>query len=279
MVEPAPYTGSMQESSPNTRPSVRYSEHLNSDIAEEFDWHWSSKLYNPLTSPTATEDLQQKRREWDSSSEIPTTVVFTAGVFDVMHLDHVAYLLHTKACGAQRHYETYYAEGNGQEWDDLNLGQKKDYWQQFVYGQELRQVVSVDGNEYVAARKGFNPEKGNSIRPIYDWETRARTIASVILPGSFQSAIPVVDAVTIHDPVALAGTAHGSIYDTADVVRPHVWTLFEEAQDDIAAIPNDARFDQTSLIVIPQNDNYFNDRLLNGKFSTSKIVKRILGDL
>lgn len=140
-------------------------------------------------------------------------------------------------------------------------------------------IVSTDGNRHVAERKGFNAEKGNSVRPIYDWETRARAVASVTVPTIHGNYVPVADMVTMHDPLDLDNTPHRSLYDLAAFLKPDVWSVYSEPEDILEAAPQDPRLQHLAMVVIDNADNYFNDTLLKGRFSTSKIVKRIMEDI
>lgn len=234
------------------------------------------RLFNPLDNPEASEDLLEWRNTYLNGS---ITVAFTSGVFDVFHANHRAYLLNTKIAAAPVHYERFYRDSMMPAWEHLHPEVKTDFLGYFLQHQELKLIVSVDGNMTVAARKGFNPAKDNVDRPVYDWSTRARDVLNATYPIN-ESYLPIADVVTIHDnkQSEFKNTPHAGIMDIAAYLQPDVWPIYFESNDILQALPSDSRFSQTRGVRLDNHD-YYIDQLLDGGFSTTRLTKRLLGSV
>ncbi|HEU4913786.1 MAG TPA: hypothetical protein VFT16_00055 [Candidatus Saccharimonadales bacterium] len=180
------------------------------------------RFYNPLDDPSATARLEGLRGEWANGQQ---SVVFTSGVFDVFHGNHRAYLLAAKLNTVPYHYRRF-DETSDNPWEALSPEQRKDYTDYAIGARVIKQVVSIDGDAGVAARKSFDPTKANMQRPIYGWVSRARDVVSASIMRHGETH-PLVDAVTIHDPEQqeLAGTPHSSILNIGRFIRPDVWIM------------------------------------------------------
>lgn len=233
---------------------------------------WDNRLFNPITNDGSSELLLEQVNSWKSDD---MTVVFTSGCFDLMHLTHVGYLADAKLQGVPFHIEKV----DGPEaWDALCEDEKIETAQRVLGSGVLKLVVSVDGDDWVMKRKGFQPEKGNSTRPIYSWLTRARSVAAAMHETSdTHTFIPIADAVTIHDPVSLSDTPHRDTIPLAKYLKPNVWSVFHESEDILAVAPEETALANTKIVRI-DNDSYFHDKLV-GSFSTTAIVKRITGNV
>lgn len=243
----------------------------NADIHEALNEDWASRIFNPASDPSASERLLTLRREWSGQNgDWPSTTAFTCGVYDLLHLDHHGYLVHTKALAAEHHFDKYYAANADCSWDDLDGGSRNLWWREFISNGELRLVVSVDGNSRVASRKNGNPDKGNSTRPILDWLSRARAVAALTIPTVHDQHVPVVDAVTIHDELELAGTNHANLSNLASSLQPDVWSVYSESTDILEGAAHDPRLAGIDIKCIDDSSNYFDDPLLKGRFTRQK---------
>jgi hypothetical protein len=234
-------------------------------IANQFERLYQRVLYNPLDDPTAHDRLTDVRSNWENN---PVKTVLTSGVYDLLHIDHTGYLLHTKAAGAPLHYERFYQKGE-ESWE-LKM-------------EELRLIVSVDGDMSVRVHKGFKPEKGGGDRPVFSWQTRARMVAGLTYPvmnGQHLSHYSIADAVTIHGPDDFPdGDTHHDLLALATALQPDVWAIYGESEDLLTTAPVHEHLGGVTLRCImdgPEN-HYFSDELIGGKFSTTKIVHRIAG--
>lgn len=258
-----------------TRPYVDC-ELLPETITGYFEFGMRGRVFNPLESAAASQQLNALVESWRAQDR--TTIVFSSGVYDNLHPNHNAYLLHTKLAAAPRHYERFYATPDLPTWSDLDPPDKAQFLDGVLSQKELRLIISVDGNESVAQRKGLNQAKGNTARPIFDWQTRAWGALSVSIDAQ-DGRLPVVDAVTLHDNVepSLSATPHDDIMAIAEFIQPDVWSVYFESQDILTRLEESAeRFAHTEVRRLTAHD-YFSDKLVGG-FSTSNIVKRLLGD-
>ncbi len=232
-------------------------------------------IYNPSTEDGATERLIDDVQTWKRDED--GTVVFTSGVYDLLHLSHQAYLLHVKAAGAERSYR----EENSGEWEDLPSNEREEYVRYALsQAAKLRLVLSIDGDESVSVRKAG---KGGSDRPIVGWNTRAITAAGLTYrnPENPKERLPLVDAVTIHGPQDFEpGHPHANLYSLVDTIGPDYWGVYEESEDILEAAPEHPRLARVALRTIGvgygNDDGYVHDDKIGGKISTTAIVKRIL---
>ncbi len=248
-----------------------------SEVLNHIESSTQKRLFNPLTDVSATDRLADLRISW---GEQPVTVALTSGVFDLMHLNHRAYLLNTKLAAVPHHYNRYYAERSKQTWDSLRSDEKKEFSLYSLATQEVRLIVSVDGNAAVAARKGNKPEKGGVPRPVYDWETRARDVLSASIEVEDESFVCIADVVTLHDNMepTLLGSPHAGILEIGNWLNPDVWSVYFESQDIIDAVEDThaEMFAGVDVRVLDGHDFYC-DEQLGGPFSTTLITQRIGG--
>lgn len=258
------------------RDRVIFDDHPFAEVAERFGEQYSELLYSPDDDPDATERLKEQITDWQSNG---STVVFTSGVYDLLHHDHKGYLLHTKLAGAATHFHK--TEANKERpWSDLTAIEKRHISDTYLASGELRLVVSVDGDMSVASRKG---DKGGAARPITGWLTRARSVADVTHPLRTERGWErrvVADAVTIHGPEDFsAGHPHASIITLAETLQPDVWTVFEESTDILETAPYIPALGSVALACIAMggDSRYFTDPII-GKFSTTALVTRATGN-
>lgn len=232
---------------------------------------WQRRLCNPLTDEDATERLRRFRSVWADNA----TTVLTSGAYDLLHLNHTAYLLETKLQGAACHYGRFYEGSYGATWNELPAEAQESLTVDFLRDQELKLIVSVDGNEKVAGRKSKRSEKGGDTRPVLDWETRARIVASLSLELPNQAHHPIADCITMNDPVALAGGPHEDLFEQVAFLQPDVWAAYHESEYIFEEAPHDHRLRHVELRRINASDPY-TDALI-GNFSTTAILNRLKG--
>lgn len=247
------------------------------EIRGTLESYYVERLYDPLQGPQSTERLAAQRTAWQEEG---ATVVFTSGVFDLLHQNHRAYLLHVKRAAMPLHYERHLRPLVGYAWEDLSDSEQQEAFAATVLDNKLKLIVSVDGNESVARRKGFKPEKGGTARPIYHWNTRARDVLSATFSPNGTDLRATVDAVTMHDDAdtRVNGTPHAGIMEIGSFVHPDVWGVFVESDDIMAASRTTYReqLAHTSLVVLPAHE-FFGDELLGGSFKTTAVAQRIVG--
>lgn len=242
-------------------------------VVELLDDDWQQRLFNPLLSPDAEPRLLDLRHRWKEAH----TTVLTSGGYDLLHIDHAAYLLDTKLQGAPSHYRARYEPETRTSWEDLPDDARYSFMRDFLQREELKLIVSVDGNEKIAQRKGSRPEKGGGIRPLLDWRSRGRIIAALSLGLYGKKRIPIADAITINDPIDLAGTSHENMLDQAALIQPDVWAAYHESEYIFEEVPTDDRLQEIEVRRIDEV-NYIGDPLFDGKVGTTGILKRMRGD-
>lgn len=242
-----------------------------------FEAGFAPRIFNPLEDEAASSSLLALRAQWRDEQ---ATVVFTSGVFDVMHANHRSYLLATLLSAVPTHFTRREAHGDVRVWNDLDSGVQQKYRAEALSTGQIRQIVSVDGNRAVAERKGFREDKANMDRPLYDWKSRARDVlsASILVPGSPRL---LVDAVTVHDKVepSLASGPHIDILDIGFALEPDVWAIYRESQNIIDGISEDRRGPGRSNtiypVIIENSEALYSDSQLGGPFSTTALAQRI----
>jgi hypothetical protein len=231
---------------------------------------WEARTFNPLEDASATSRLVDVREEWRSSGD---TAVLTSGAYDLLHLDHLTYLLDAKLQGAERHYSKDREKTGAPEWASLTEESQEAIMMEFLRAGKLKLIVSVDGNSKIAERKSGKAEKGNQTRPIMDWETRARLLQALSFQIEGGARHPIVDVVTINDPIAGAGTPHQDLFELADLLQPDVWAAYHESAYIFNEAPRDPRLSAIALRKITEADRFV-DKLV-GTFSTTKIAERL----
>jgi len=236
------------------------------------------KLFNPALDETATSRLSEQREIWNDTEAV---TVFTSGAFDMLHMDHAAYLLHTKATGAPALFKRMY----GKAWGDLPAEWQVRFTTCALSSHRLRLIVSVDGDKSVATKKGNKPEYGNTTRPIYSWRTRALMVASqAYMDPSDKDGVkllPTADAVTIHGPQDFpTDSPHASHFALVEYLQPNVWAFFGQSREIPEEAPRRPALGRVALRCIADGPgtHYFEDGFL-GKISTTKIIERALGEL
>lgn len=236
----------------------------------------NSKVYNPQSQPEATDRLLNLRNRWERNEEL---TVFTTGAFDLLHLNHIGYLMHVKASAAP----LYYSRTERGSWDELSNDDREDYTDWALGAQVLKLIVSIDGDKSVEAKKSNNSRWGNSTRPIYSWTSRSLMVAaqSFVNPSSEEGSsdiIPIVDAITIHGPEDFPDSGpHHSHFDMASFLQPDQWTIYGESTEIPERLPDWPSLGHMIVQSIPTevNTGYYHDKFV-GNMSTSGTVSRIL---
>lgn len=254
---------------------LKYDATSPDEVRSLFESTFNNKSFNPLENPGATEALRAQIEQWRHEG---STVVFVCGVYDLFHANHRTYLMHAKIAAAPHVWNSSIKLVDRMpNWEELDTSTRSEFTRDLLQQNLLKLVVSVDGNMQVATNKGFNPEKGNGKRPIYDWTTRARDVLSAGYEIVDQPKL-IVDAVTIHDKIQpeLANTPHRSTMAIAEFVNADVWCLYDEATQDIEAVQTSHKNNLNGTeVVILSGHNFYSDSLLESPFSTTSILGRI----
>jgi hypothetical protein len=247
-------------------------------ITAVFEAQTAGKLYDPLHDSYAPEALRQQIETWKNDGAV---VAMVFGGFDApFHKNHRQFLFECKAQAAPIHYTRHMAQQAKIEWAELSQKDRQEYTTAVMADGHIKLVVSTDGDERIGKSKGFNPAKGSSVRPLQSWQTRAENLTgfSLQLTGDHGLRTPIVDAVTVHDHLALPDTIHANPVDMVATFLPDVWALYHEAETDIAIASTDTRLGDLHIVVLTDDESQAMDPMTGKPFSTTALVKRIKGE-
>lgn len=235
-------------------------------------------IYNPEIDELATLRLKKQVKDWRDAGEV---VVMTFGCYDgQLHANHKRSLFDIKLQGVAHFYEMY-SDSTDVPWNFLSVEDKLDFTNWAFAREAVKLIVSIDGNEQVNASKGFNAEKGGSIRPLFDWSDRADQVLGfgLRLDDSVNHRAPVVDCVTMHDRITLPGSVHARPVDLVATLQPNIWTIYHESTTDINLASEDTRLQDTKIVVLDNTNGYdVMDPLTGQRPSTSNFIRRIRGE-
>lgn len=207
------------------------------------------------------EDALAKVMGWKA---LGSCVVANAGAFDLLSLNHIRGLIQCRIIGAMCLAGVKEIEFGSSHSSEVI---------QLAASDEVRLIVSIDTNQAIEDNKSLKPKKGNVIKPILDWDTRAMMVASqsMPIPGT-STRRQVADYITRHGPSACL--AHENCW--------HEDSTFSLASldPDILVRKEDPSIKQTrvydsKIVVIDEHDNAFVDRLINDEICSTNIAKRI----
>jgi hypothetical protein len=241
-----------------------------------FETAYGARMYNPMDSECALDELVGARRRW---AEQDKTVVFTAGGYDLLHLNHKASVLGAKILGVRHRYES--SECSGAGWVELSPEEQVKHIKGSLESDEVKLVVSVKGDAELGKKKSFQANKGNGRRPIQDWRTRATSLLTIGVPGPF-SCDPnqLVDAVTIDDNVdpRLAESPSGNLVDLVHELEPDVWQIYAESGRLLDFVARGELKGKTRVFK-SEAANYFTDGSSGEPLSTTLTVNKVLGKI
>lgn len=181
-------------------------------------------------------DTKARVDEWINQGH---KIVFTAGVFDIFTVNHLLALYHYKLLG----------------------------------GQKTKLVVSVDTDERVARSKSFNPNKGNSIKPVLSWDSRVLMIAK----QAFGANDYAVDLILRHGGDTCNGVScsHDDNVSIAEALQPDTTVVTSTSTATIDALKASPLINNESILVIDEDELAYNDALLGEKISNTAIINRV----
>lgn len=246
-------------------------------IKNVMDRQHEETQFNPQINNKGAQELLRLRERWN---EEEATVAMVFGTFDVpFHVNHQSFLIDCKMQGAVRHYQRFFEEDFG-PWEAQSKESQYEFTKQVLSEGSVKLIVSSDGDDRVALSKGNNPLKGGSPRPLQSWWARANSLSNFALDLSGDgSPRRVVDALTIHDHITLDGTPHQSPKDLVTFLKPDIWTLFYEAKSDIQLALTDPELQDVPAVVIHGNQYSQIDPFTGKHYSTTGLVKRVMGQV
>lgn len=208
------------------------------------------------------EVLQQKRVAWQGDGAI---VVFTAGVFDILHVSHLLALTHYRLLGAKEYLERAGVANPTAE--ELHAVAASD---------KVRFILSVDSDVRVAGDKAFVPSKGDCPKPLVSWENRVLLLARQQISRSDGSARPLVDFITMHGMgscICEICPYQDNAY-IANAIKPDLVVVSSGSPSTIQKLEESTGLTDSKLIVIQEDRLAYHDKLLGGPIKSSSIIKR-----
>lgn len=205
-------------------------------VVSIFEEHLESRIIASDSQTCNIDALLNRVEKWKRDGY---TIVFTAGVFDIFTINHLLALYHYRLMG----------------------------------GENAKLIVSVDTDERVNNSKSFNKDKGNTIKPILSWQSRALMIAK----QSFRDNGPLVDIVIQHgsDTCSNMRCAHDDNSTIAEKIVPDIIAVTSTSVDTIIKIKKSTVLNVDTMKVIEEKDLAYKDPLLGGKISTTSIIERV----
>lgn len=206
--------------------------------------------------------LHNLRNSWKDDGSV---VVFTAGVFDILHTSHLLALTHYRLLGAHEYW--------------ARQGVKKptiEMLHETAASDKVRFILSVDTDSRVAGDKAFIPEKGNSPKPLVSWENRTLLLARQSISGK-TSTRNLIDFITSHgaDACTCDNCPRSDNAHIAAAIKPDVIVVSSGSQGTIDKLHEHGdELSHSKLVIIKEDDLSYHDELLQGPIKSSSIIKR-----
>lgn len=186
-------------------------------------------------------------------------VVANAGAYDALGLNHIRGLTQARIIGAA------YSIGSVEDLPAIYDLASSD---------AIRLLVSLDTNDAIRENKSFKDVSGNSVRPILDWDTRARMIGL----QSIRSKHDLVDFVTKHGPGACTvcegeSCWHSDVSFSVASTGADL-TIVKSLNPGLAD-----RYGADRFHIIDESEGAFFDKVLDSQISTSALVRRVKKDM
>ena len=204
-----------------------------------------------------TEVITKKRVEkWKSQGSF---VVGNSGGYDLLSLNHIRGLVQARIIGA------VILLGEGASVPDIFEVAGSD---------RIKLLISLDTNLAIEENKSRGTESNGAIRPLLDWETRAKILSL----QSFNHHQPLVNFITRHGPNSCNICEADSCWHANkkyNVASTGVDVTVLKSIDE----PTINRYPDSKFYLIDENKHAFFDQILEGQISTSAILKRIRSDI
>lgn len=172
-----------------------------------------------LIYPTNDEELDAMQRLLFEFKSKGSFVGLIDGAYDVPTENHVWSLRDCRNRMAEACF--------GDEYRNASIEKKRE----LIASDKLVLIATVDADERVSFKKSYRSDKGNILRPVYNWSQRANRIAGLMIPDGKGGYRPLVDFVTVDGDRAHQGTfleSHlhlGKYMDEQDILG--TWLLYE----------------------------------------------------
>lgn len=182
---------------------------------------YESQLVHPdrLLYPTSDNELEAMRKKLHELGENGYFIGLIDGAYDVPTENHVWSLRDCR----RRMAEIYF----GDEFINADVARKRE----LIASDKLVLIVTVDADERVSDKKSYRSDKGNILRPVYNWSQRANRIAGLTVPDEKGGFRPVADIITVdgdrahHDTFLESHLTLGKYMSENNIFG--VWLLYE----------------------------------------------------
>ena len=147
-------------------------------VRSYFEDYYQDRLFHPSDTRLGNGALKHQVQTWRESGK---TIVFNSGVYDLLHANHKTFLLHTKLAAIPYRWDNQEPDHIDIPWQEVDLEERASYTRKVLSSDQIKLIVSVDGNMDVAERKGNRDENGNASRPFLDWSNRAETYLELVI--------------------------------------------------------------------------------------------------
>jgi hypothetical protein len=214
---------------------------------------------------------KQKIDQWREANIFS---IFHPGTFDLLTINHVLGLTHSRVLGAM---------------SLVKLNKIKNHLDvQRIHAiagsKKIGLMVSLDTNEGVKQSKSRNFKKGNCLKPTLDWKTRAYMLGIQSIPQSnYNHRVNLVDYITLHGPECCKSCIEGECFNTSNTLlavklKPDLLIVnykSKETINEIKKLQSQGQLKSTKVVIIKEEENQYFDAVLNNPIKTSAIIERI----
>ena len=216
------------------------------------------------------ESAQEEVDRWRSNNDF---IVFKAGTFDMLTLNHVLGLVQCRSLGAMAMLGL----------ERIESGADRQQVHEIAASESIRLMVTLNTNRSLEQGKSRREEKGGSYKPILDWQTRALMLATQTIP-TIQDGLRrgAVDYVTRHGADCCGVCKGGDCINVnndalAVALRPDliVLTEWQREQGEIETFKALGLLPETEFVVIDEAEHQYHDPLLGGAIKNTTMINRI----
>jgi hypothetical protein len=238
---------------------------------EILEGNLSNQIHSLNPDICSFEDASQRVADWQAAGHY---VVFNAGAYDILTVNHVLNLVQCRALGAMGLLGI----------DTIETDQERDKVHELAASDDITLIVTLDTNVALREGKSRCPEKGGALKPTLDWNTRATMLAMQTIPApNYSSSHRAVDYVTRHGPECCAACPSGTCVNEDNAMmavglQPDVVVVSagsERTMSDLRSLQLAGMLPDTLIAVNNETCHQYCDPLLGGPVKTTQIINRI----
>jgi hypothetical protein len=232
---------------------------------------FSSRIHQLSLDECSFDVANGKIKTWKDEEAFS---VFSAGTYDLLTLNHVLGLMEARSLGAMALLDIA----------SVDTMHDQEEIHSIAATSAIRLMITLDTNRALRESKSRRPDKGGSLKPILDWNTRAAMLASQSMPTSdYSSRTTMVDFITRHGPDACVVCAEGTCVNDDNAamtmrLQPDLVVVNADSLATVTSIENykaEGLLPKTRIAIVSESTNQYFDQILEGPVKTSAIIKRI----